>query len=68
MSQRPLLFIIIPIRFGLSRGRTEPLQRGALSFRASPQTGVGIRPFKKEKRIAASLCAAKQVPLGYSSQ
>ena len=43
---------------------TEPLQREALSFRASPQTGAGIRPFKKEKRIAASLCAAKQVPLG----
>ena len=49
MSQRPLLFIIIPIPPGLSRGRTEPLQRKALSFRTSPQTGAGIRPFQKRE-------------------
>ena len=43
-------------------------RRCFLSFRASANTGVGIRLPKKEKRIAASLRTAKQVPFGCSSQ
>ena len=56
-------------------GYGEPLQGTAsstsrfLSFRASDRvTGVGIRLLAGKERIAASLRAAKQVPLGYSSQ
>ena len=44
---------------GLPRRRADGTGRVVrpyfLSFRASPQTGVGIRLPKKEKRIAASL-------------